>query len=70
MGEFAYSARGKVCDFAFLTSSGGKFYEFFMTIALAIPPLIQAYYRIIGLIRYLCIRDMQGSLDTSIAVYK
>ena len=25
--------------FAFLTSSGGKFYEFFMTVALAIPPL-------------------------------
>ena len=32
-------ARGKECDFAFLTSSGGKFYKFFMTIALAIPPL-------------------------------
>ena len=31
-----FSARGKVCDFAF---SGGSFYEFFMTIALAIPPL-------------------------------
>ena len=29
----------KLCDFAFLTSSGGKFYEFFMTVALAIPPL-------------------------------
>ena len=29
----------KVCDFAFLTSSRGKFYEFFMTIPLAIPPL-------------------------------
>ena len=27
------------CDFAFLTSSRGKFYEVFMTIALAIPPL-------------------------------
>ena len=26
---FAHFARGKVCDFAFLTSSGGKFYEFF-----------------------------------------
>ena len=35
----ADTARGKVCDFAFLTSSGGKFYEFFMTVALAIPPL-------------------------------
>ena len=32
-------ARGKVCDLAFLTSSGGKFYAFFMTIALAIAPL-------------------------------
>ena len=36
-------ARGKVCDFAFLTSSGGggggKFYEFFITFGLAIPPL-------------------------------
>ena len=29
----------KVCDFAFLTSSGGKFYKFFMTIGLAIPLL-------------------------------
>ena len=27
------------CNFAILTSSGGKFYEFFMTIVLAIPPL-------------------------------
>ena len=36
---FAHSARGKVFDFAFLASSGGKFYEFFMTFALAIPPL-------------------------------
>ena len=36
---FADTARGKVCDFAFLTSSGGKFYEFFMTVAQAIPPL-------------------------------
>ena len=36
---FADAARGKVCDFAFLTSSGGKFYEFFMTTGLAIPPL-------------------------------
>ena len=33
---FADTARGKVCDFAFLTSSGGKF---LITIALAIPPL-------------------------------
>ena len=33
------SARGKVCDFAFRTSSWGKFYKFFMTIGLAIPPL-------------------------------
>ena len=31
--------REKVCDFAFLTSSGGKFYKFFMTIALSIPTL-------------------------------
>ena len=37
---FVDTARGKVCDFAFLTSSGGKFYAFFMTVALAIPPLI------------------------------
>ena len=29
-------ARGKVCDFAFLTSSGGKFY---MIVGLAVPPL-------------------------------
>ena len=36
---FADTARGKVCDFPFLTSYGGKFYEFFMTVALAIPPL-------------------------------
>ena len=33
------TARGKVCDFAFPTSSGGKFYKFFMTIGLAIPPI-------------------------------
>ena len=32
-------ARGKTCDFAFLTSSGGKFYAFFMTVGLAILPL-------------------------------
>ena len=32
-------ARGKVCNFAFLTSSGGKFYEFFVTFALVIHPL-------------------------------
>ena len=32
-------ARGKVCNFAFLTSSGGKFYKFFMTVVLAVPPL-------------------------------
>ena len=32
-------ARGKVCNFAFLTSSGGKFYEFFVTSALVIHPL-------------------------------
>ena len=31
-------ANRRVCDFAFFTSSGGKFYEFFMTVALAIPP--------------------------------
>ena len=36
---FADTARGKVFDFAFLTSSGGKFYKFFTTFALAIPPL-------------------------------
>ena len=36
---FADTARGKVCDFAFLTFSRGKFYEIFMTVALAIPPL-------------------------------
>ena len=35
----ADTARGKVCDFAFLTSSGGKFYKFFKTFALAIPTL-------------------------------
>ena len=28
-------------DFAFLTSSGGKFYEFFMTVELVIPPLTE-----------------------------
>ena len=32
-------ARGKVCNFAFLTSSGGRFYEFFVTFALVIHPL-------------------------------
>ena len=31
-------ARGKVCNLAFLTS-GGKFYEFFVTFALVIQPL-------------------------------
>ena len=31
--------RGKVCNFAFLTSSEGKFYEFFVTFALVIHPL-------------------------------
>ena len=36
---FRHGKRKGICDFAFLTSSGGKFYEFFMTIALAIPPL-------------------------------
>ena len=36
---FADMARGKVCNFAFLTSSGGKFYEFFVTFALVIHPL-------------------------------
>ena len=34
---FADTARGKVCNFAFLTSSGGKFYEFFVTFALVRP---------------------------------
>ena len=29
----------KLCDFAFLTSSGGKFYELFVTFALVIRPL-------------------------------
>ena len=29
----------KVCDFVFLTSSGGKFYEFFIAFTLVIPPL-------------------------------
>ena len=28
-----------MCNFAFLTSSGGKFYEFFVTFALVIHPL-------------------------------
>ena len=37
---FADTARGKVCNFAFLTSSGGKFYEFFVTFAMVIHPLI------------------------------
>ena len=37
--RLAYSAWGKICDFALLTSSGGKFYEFFMTMKLAIPAL-------------------------------
>ena len=41
---FADTARRNVCDFDFLTSSGwggggGVFYEFFMTVTLAIPPL-------------------------------
>ena len=36
---FADTARGKVCNFAFLTSPGGKFYEFFVTSALVIHPL-------------------------------
>ena len=57
---FADTARGKVCDFAFLTSSGGKLYEFFMTFALAIPPLtvknwpvrLFGYVRLIGQIWY------------------
>ena len=38
-GLHADTARGKVCNFAFLTSSGGKFYEFFVTFALVIHPL-------------------------------
>ena len=29
----------KGCNFAFLTSSGGKFYKFFVTFALVIHPL-------------------------------
>ena len=32
-------ARGKVWNFAFLTSSGGKFYDFFVTFVLVIHPL-------------------------------
>ena len=36
---FAETARGKVCNFAFLTPSGRKFYEFFVTFALVIHPL-------------------------------
>ena len=37
---FADTAREKVCNFAFLTSSGGgEFYEFFVTFALVIHPL-------------------------------
>ena len=36
---FADTARGKVCNFAFLTSSGGKFYEFIVKFALVIHPL-------------------------------
>ena len=35
----ADTARGKVCDFAFLSSSGGKFYKFLLTVALTISPL-------------------------------
>ena len=31
--------KGNLCNFAFLTSSGGKFYEFFVTFALVIHPL-------------------------------
>ena len=31
--------RKGICSFAFLTSSGGKFYEFFLTFALVIHPL-------------------------------
>ena len=34
-----HGKRNLVCDFAFLTSSGGKFYKFFKTVALAIPHL-------------------------------
>ena len=34
-----HMAIGRVCDLAFLTSSGGKFYKFFMRVALAVPPL-------------------------------
>ena len=56
---FADTARGKLCDFAFFTSSWGKFYEFFMTVALAIPPLtlkigpmrLFGHVRLIGAIR-------------------
>ena len=33
-----YGKRKGLCDFDFLTSSGGKFYKFFMTVVLAIPP--------------------------------
>ena len=41
MAEFSagLQKRQKYIIFAFLTSSGGKFYEFFMTFVLAIPPL-------------------------------
>ena len=54
-------ARGKVCNFAFLTSSGGKFNEFFLTFALVIHPLtvkvgpvrLFGHVRLIGRIRYL-----------------
>ena len=51
-----------VCDFTFLTSSGGrKFYKFFMTVALAVPPLtvknrhvcLFGHVRLNGRIRYL-----------------
>ena len=55
---FADTAKGKVCDFAFLTSSRGKFY---MTVALAIPTLtvknrsvrLIGHVPLIGQIRYL-----------------
>ena len=48
-------ARGKVCELAFLNSSGGKFSKFFMTVALVVPPLTvkDRHVRLIGHVRAL-----------------
>ena len=60
-------SKRKICNFASLTSSGGKFYEFFVTIALVIHPLpskigpvhLFGHVRLIGRIQYVWVMQFK-----------